>query len=156
MKADRPDIRAKALEREIMWGEATGPMQARNSAKNLWDTFKLARYGKAFIIAGYDSAPLVQVIDSQGTYMGLYLKARGVMLLEEVGTFIIPTRKEMMPAFVATLPTLELSVEHVRKLSNGKINEPIEKIVGAPGRQDSEEAFVVGTTRMLATTLSPL
>ncbi|KAF9573381.1 hypothetical protein BGW38_008440, partial [Lunasporangiospora selenospora] len=41
MGADRPDIRAKAMEREIMWGEVTGPIQARVNAKNLWDTFKL-------------------------------------------------------------------------------------------------------------------
>ncbi|KAF9537511.1 hypothetical protein EC957_008063 [Mortierella hygrophila] len=122
LKADRLDIRAKALEREILWGEVTGPIQARNNAKNLWDIFKLARYGKAFIIAGNDSAPLVQVIDNHGAYMKLHLKARGLMLLEEVGTFVIPTRKEMVPALVATLPTLELLKEHVKKLSNGEVN----------------------------------
>ncbi|KAF9112366.1 hypothetical protein BGX27_003472 [Mortierella sp. AM989] len=124
MKADRPDIRAKALEREIMWGEVTGPIQARCNAKNIWDTFKLARYGKAFIIAGNDFAPLVQVIDNQGSYMRLYLKTRGVMILEEIGTFVIPTRKEMVPALVATLPTLELLKEHLKKLTNGgKVNQ---------------------------------
>ncbi|KAG0346143.1 hypothetical protein BG004_002346 [Podila humilis] len=120
MKADRPDIRAMAMDQEIMWGEVTGPIQSRCSAKNLWDTYKLARYGKAFIIAGNDSAPLIQVIDDQGSYMRLYLKTRGMMILEEVGTFVIPTRKEMVPALVATLPTLELLKEHVKKLSDGR------------------------------------
>ncbi|KAF9159199.1 hypothetical protein BGX21_002992 [Mortierella sp. AD011] len=123
LKAGRPDIRAKALERELLWGEATGPIQARNNAKNLWDTFKLARYGKAFIIAGNDSAPLVQIIDNHGSYMRLYLKVRGVMLLEEVGTFVVPTRKEMVPALVATLPTLELLKEHVKEVRNRKANQ---------------------------------
>ncbi|KAF9086057.1 hypothetical protein BGX27_003276, partial [Mortierella sp. AM989] len=123
LKAYRPDIRAKALERELLWGEVTGPIQARNNAKNLWDTFKLVRYGKAFIIAGNDSAPLVQVIDNHGTYMRLNLKVRGVMLLEEIGTFVIPTRKEMVPALVATLPTLELLKEHLKEVSNGKTSQ---------------------------------
>ncbi|KAF9917565.1 hypothetical protein FBU30_000703 [Linnemannia zychae] len=108
MKADRPDIRATAQRREILWGEVTSPQQARHNAKNQWDTFKLARYGKAFIIAGNDSALLVQVIGDCGTFMRLYLKKRGVMVLEEVNTFVIPTRKELVPALVATLPTLEL------------------------------------------------
>ncbi|KAF9542498.1 hypothetical protein BGW38_009786 [Lunasporangiospora selenospora] len=56
--------------------------------------------------------------------MRLYLKTRGVMILEEVGTFVIPTRKEMVPALVATLPTLELLKEHMKKLSNdGKVSQ---------------------------------
>ncbi|KAI8595727.1 hypothetical protein EDD21DRAFT_390372 [Dissophora ornata] len=135
MKADRPDIRAKAMEREIMWGEVTGPIQARSNVKNVWDTLKLARYGKAFIIAGNDFAPLVQVIDNQGSYMRLYLKTRGVMILEEIGTFVIPTRKEMVPALVATLPTLELLKEHVKELSN---NRKINQLKRSWGHRDNE------------------
>ncbi|KAI1297533.1 hypothetical protein EDD11_007113 [Mortierella claussenii] len=123
LKADRPDIRAKANGQELLWGEVTGPIQAGNNAKNLWDTYKLARYGKAFITAGNDSAPLVQVINDHGTYMRLYLKVRGVMILEEVGTFVIPTRKAMVPALVATLPTLEILKEHMKKMGSGKSNQ---------------------------------
>ncbi|KAF9426345.1 hypothetical protein BGZ76_002807, partial [Entomortierella beljakovae] len=116
-RADRPDIRAKLSEQELLWGEITGPKQAGNKAKNLWDMFKLVRYGKAFIVAGNDSAPLVQVIGNLGTYMRLYIKVRGVMVLEEAGIFIIPTFKAMVPSFVATLPTLELLKINLRKMS---------------------------------------
>lgn len=108
MKADRPDIRARALGQELLWGEVTGPTQAMNKAKVCWDTFKLARFGKAFIMAGNNSAPLVQVVGNLGTYLRLYLKVRGVMILEEVDTFIVPMCKAMVPSLVATLPTLEL------------------------------------------------
>ena len=108
LRADRPDIRAKLSGQEVLWGEITGPMQSGNRAKNLWDIFKLARYGKAFIVDGNDYAPLVQVIGGLGTYLRLYVKVRGVMVLEEVGTIIIPTFKAMVPSLLATLPTLEL------------------------------------------------
>ncbi|KAF9085301.1 hypothetical protein BGX27_003505, partial [Mortierella sp. AM989] len=74
LRADRPDLRAKLSGQEILWGEITGPMQTGSKAKNLWDMFKLARFGKAFIIDGNDSAPLVQIFGSFGTYMTLYLK----------------------------------------------------------------------------------
>ncbi|KAF9158872.1 hypothetical protein BGX21_000197 [Mortierella sp. AD011] len=80
---------------------------------------KLARFGKAFIIAGNDSVPLVQIIDSLGTYMRLYLKMRGVMVLDEVGTFVVPTHKAMVQSLVATLPTLELLKIHLREMNNG-------------------------------------
>ncbi|KAG0023831.1 hypothetical protein BGZ80_007853 [Entomortierella chlamydospora] len=108
LRADRPDLRAKFSGQEILWGEITGPTQAGCKVKNLWDMYKLARFGKAFIVAGNDSAPLVQIIGSLGTYMRLYMKMRGVMILEEVGTFVVPTYKAMIPSLVATLPTLEL------------------------------------------------
>ncbi|KAI8602512.1 hypothetical protein EDD21DRAFT_371612, partial [Dissophora ornata] len=123
LKADRPDIRGKAFGQEVLWGEVTGPTQAGNNAKNLWDTYKLARFGKASIIAGKESAPLVQVIDDHGTYMRLYLKVRGVMILEELGEFVIPTRKSLVPALVATLPTLELLKEHLKEASHEKVSE---------------------------------
>ncbi|KAI8604034.1 hypothetical protein EDD21DRAFT_438819 [Dissophora ornata] len=83
------DVRAKALEQGLLWGELAGPIQARNNAKDPWDTFKLVRYGKAFAIAA--------VSESEGR------DARG-----RSRTFIISTGKEMVPALVATLPTLEL------------------------------------------------
>ncbi|KAG0275038.1 hypothetical protein BGZ96_003977 [Linnemannia gamsii] len=108
LRADRPDLRAKLSGQELLWGEITGPTQTGNKAKNLWDTFKLARFGKTSIVDGNDYAPLVQVIGSRGTYLRLYVKVRGVMVLEEAGTFIVPTFKAMVPSLVATLPTLEL------------------------------------------------
>ncbi|KAF9581692.1 hypothetical protein BGW38_001197 [Lunasporangiospora selenospora] len=118
VKADRPDIRATALGQELLWGEVTRPAQARNIAKVCWDTYKLARFGKSFILAGNESAPLVQIVGSLGTYMKLYLKIRGVMILEEVDTFIVLTCKAMVPSLVATLPTLELLKDHVKEVSS--------------------------------------
>ncbi|KAF8950011.1 hypothetical protein BGZ46_004806 [Entomortierella lignicola] len=118
LRADRPDLRAKLSGQEILWGEITGPTQTGSKVKNLWDMYKLARFGKAFIVAGNDSAPLVQIIGSLGTYMRLYLKVRGVMILEEVGTFVVPTYKAMIPSLVATLPTLELLKIHLREMNN--------------------------------------
>ncbi|KAG9067142.1 hypothetical protein KI688_011923 [Linnemannia hyalina] len=113
LRADRPDIRAMLSGREVLWGEITGPTQTGNKAKNLWDTFKLVRFGKSFIADGNDHAPLVQVIGSHGTYMRVFIKVRGVMVLEQVGTFTVPTSKAMVPSLVATLPTLELLKEVV-------------------------------------------
>ncbi|KAF9081849.1 hypothetical protein BGX27_004745, partial [Mortierella sp. AM989] len=85
---------------------ATKEALQTSKAKNLWDTFKLARFGKAFVIDRNDSAPLVQIIGSFGTYMTLYLKVRGVMILEEAGTFVVPTYKAMVPSLL--LPRTKL------------------------------------------------
>ncbi|KAF9358348.1 hypothetical protein BGX26_001937 [Mortierella sp. AD094] len=54
--ADRPHLRAKLSGHKILRGEIAGPTQTGCRAKDLWDTFKLARFGKAFIVDGNDSA----------------------------------------------------------------------------------------------------
>ncbi|KAF9427888.1 hypothetical protein BGZ94_003939 [Podila epigama] len=55
--------------------------------------------------------------DNQGVYYKLSLKTRGVMMMKEVGTFVVPTRKQMVPALVGTLPTLQLLKDDVDKLA---------------------------------------
>jgi hypothetical protein len=89
-----------------MYGEVTGLGQEHNTWKNDWDLFRLARFGKAFLDDGFEVAPLVQVVFSNATYMRLTVGARGMYLLQEVGTFVIPTMVSMIPALFATLPTL--------------------------------------------------
>ncbi|KAF9282998.1 hypothetical protein BGZ68_005621 [Mortierella alpina] len=42
LKPDRPDMRAMAFEKEVCWGEVTGPAQETNEAKNMWDMYRLA------------------------------------------------------------------------------------------------------------------
>lgn len=95
-----------AYGKEVCWGEVTGPAQETFDGKNQWDTYRLVRFGKAFLDEGNDMAPLLQVIYSNASYLRLSAKTRGVLLLEEIGTFIIPTTTAMIPSLFATIPTL--------------------------------------------------
>ncbi|KAF9176467.1 hypothetical protein BGZ51_000582, partial [Haplosporangium sp. Z 767] len=106
LKPDRPDIRALAFGKEICWGEVTGPAQVTNDGKNMWDMYRLARFGKAFLDAGNEIAPLFQVLHSNACYMRLSTKTRGMFLLEEIGSFVVPTTVAMIPSLLATLPTV--------------------------------------------------
>lgn len=99
-------MRAIAFEKEVCWGEVTGPAQETNEAKNMWDMYRLVRFGKAFLDAGNDTAPLFQVIYSNASYMRLTTRTRGIFLLEEIGVFVVPTTIAMIPSLFATLPTL--------------------------------------------------
>ncbi|KAF8924617.1 hypothetical protein BGZ58_001615 [Dissophora ornata] len=106
LKPDRPDIVVKARGREVLYGEVTGLSQENAEWKNKWDLFRLARFGKAFLDDGNEVAPLLQVVYSNGTFMRLTVKVRGIFLLQEVGSFVVPTAVSMIPALLATLPTL--------------------------------------------------
>ncbi|KAF9579810.1 hypothetical protein BGW38_003778, partial [Lunasporangiospora selenospora] len=106
VKPDRPDITIKARNCEILYGEVTGLTHEHNTWKNNWDLYRLARFGKALLNDGFEVAPLVQVVYSNATYMRLTVRARGMYLLQEVESFVIPTTVSMIPALLATLPTL--------------------------------------------------
>ncbi len=89
-----------------MLGEVTGPAQEINAAKNQWDKYRLARFGKALLDVGHAMAPLIQVVYSNAAYFGLSVKTRGPMLIEEIGTFVVPTTTATIPSLFATIPTL--------------------------------------------------
>ncbi|KAG0196578.1 hypothetical protein BGX28_009964 [Mortierella sp. GBA30] len=122
LKPDRPDMRALAFGKEICWGEVTGPSQETNDSKNMWDMYRLARFGKAFLDAGNEIAPLFQVVHSNACYMRLSTKARGMFLLEEIGSFIVPTTIAMIPSLFATLPTLLVAKSDIQKIGNSNVN----------------------------------
>ncbi|GJJ79271.1 hypothetical protein EMPS_11632 [Entomortierella parvispora] len=122
LKPDRPDIRAVAYGKEVCWGEVTGPSQETFDAKNQWDTYRLARFGKSFLDAGNNVAPLLQIVYSNASYLRLFPKTRGIFLLEEVGTFIIPTTIAMIPSLFATIPTLLVAKADIRKICEGDLN----------------------------------
>ncbi|KAG9061598.1 hypothetical protein KI688_007177 [Linnemannia hyalina] len=106
IKADRPDILIKIRGQEAVFGEVTGPAQAGHTAKNAWDLFRLARFGKAFLDHGNSVAPLLQIVYNNGTFMCLTIKTRGMFILEEIGSFEVPTKVAAIPALAATIPTL--------------------------------------------------
>ncbi|KAG0260681.1 hypothetical protein BG011_001688, partial [Mortierella polycephala] len=110
IKPDRPDVAVKIGDREVLYGEVTGPSQEHWDFKNKWDLYRLVRFGKAFLDAGNSFAPLIQVIYMNGSYMRLCVKTRGMYLLEEVGQFVVPTTLTMIPSLLASLPTL-LSIQ---------------------------------------------
>ncbi|KAF9104821.1 hypothetical protein BGX27_009925, partial [Mortierella sp. AM989] len=122
LKADRPDIRAMAFDREICWGEMTGLTQETNTAKNQWGTYRLARFGKVFLDEGHSMAPLIQVTHSHGSYFRLSTKTRGLMLLEEAGTFVISTITAMIPSLFATIPTLLIAKTDIHTIANGDLS----------------------------------
>ncbi|KAF9899723.1 hypothetical protein BX616_002870 [Lobosporangium transversale] len=64
--------------------------------------YRLARFGKAFL----DERHLIQVIYSNASYFRLSVKTRDLMLLEEIGTFVVPTTTATIPSLFATDPTL--------------------------------------------------
>ncbi|KAF9180070.1 hypothetical protein BGZ51_006457 [Haplosporangium sp. Z 767] len=122
LKADQPDIRAMVFEKEVCWGEVTGPVQETNAAKNQWDRYRLAHFGKAFLDEGHAMAPLIQVIYSQASYFRLSAKIRGLILLEEVGTFVIPTTTATIPSLFATIPTLLVAKADIQRISDGDLH----------------------------------
>ncbi|KAF9921079.1 hypothetical protein FBU30_008932 [Linnemannia zychae] len=83
IKPDRPDILVKVSDHEILYGEITGPAQVNHIAKNNWDLFRLARFGKAFLDKGHVTIPLLQVVYDCVSVMRLSMKERGVYLLDE-------------------------------------------------------------------------
>ncbi|KAF9409440.1 hypothetical protein BGZ76_005689, partial [Entomortierella beljakovae] len=105
-RPDRPDIVARAYGEEILFGEVTGPCQENFAAKNAWDLYRISRYGKSLLDQGYSRAPLIQIVHSEGHYMRMKVKARGMFLLESMGSFVIPTSIEMVPSLLGTLQTL--------------------------------------------------
>jgi hypothetical protein len=106
MKPDRPDMTAKVDNTEIAFGEISGPAKENSVWKNNWDFFRTVRYGKAFLQAGHKMAPLFQIIYTKGTYMRLKEAKRGMLVLEEVGPFTIPTTVEMITMFMTNIQTL--------------------------------------------------
>ncbi|KAF9089140.1 hypothetical protein BGX27_002550, partial [Mortierella sp. AM989] len=105
LKPDRPDITVKAQDHEILFGEITGPCQVNNDAKNKWDLFRLARFGKAFLDKGNGFVPLLQVVHQSGSMMRLQAKVRVMYFLERVGRLTIPCTLSTVPTLLATLPT---------------------------------------------------
>ncbi|KAF9993447.1 hypothetical protein BGZ79_001854, partial [Entomortierella chlamydospora] len=106
VKPDRPDISIKISGQEVLFGEVSGPHQQTNESKNKWDLFRLMRSGKAFLDAGNRIAPLIQAIYSNGKYMRLVVKTRGMHLLEEVGSFAIPTTIITISSLISSLSVL--------------------------------------------------
>ncbi|KAG0351771.1 hypothetical protein BGZ54_003107 [Gamsiella multidivaricata] len=122
IKADRPDILIRIRGQEAVFGEVTGPAQAGHTAKNAWDLFRLARFGKAFLDNGNSVAPLLQVVYNNGTFMRLTIKTRGMFILEEIGAFEVPTKVAGIPALAATLPTLLAARDDVQQILDGDMN----------------------------------
>ncbi|KAF9944110.1 hypothetical protein BGZ70_005031, partial [Mortierella alpina] len=54
-------------------------------------------------------APLMQIVHGKGVYMRLTTKARGMCVLERMGSFVVPTSVDMIPSLLATIPTLSAS-----------------------------------------------
>ncbi|KAF9082530.1 hypothetical protein BGX27_004465, partial [Mortierella sp. AM989] len=106
IKADRPDIAIKIGNKEVLYGEITGPAHENSFGKNQWDLFRLARFGKSFLDAGNKFIPLLQIIYTFGSFMRLKEKTRGMYLLLEVGHFTIPTNLTEVGALQKSLPTL--------------------------------------------------
>ncbi|KAI8596677.1 hypothetical protein EDD21DRAFT_240593 [Dissophora ornata] len=119
VRADRPDITAKIGRRELLIGEVTGPCQETNHAKNAWDLYRLARFGKA-LLGSRPFAPLIQIVHTKGVYMRLTVKARGMFLLERVGTFVVPTSIDMVPSLLGTIQTLAAAKEDLAVLMEQK------------------------------------
>ncbi|KAF9114428.1 hypothetical protein BGW39_003357, partial [Mortierella sp. 14UC] len=119
MRPDRPDIVAKIGGRELLLGEVTGPCQETYSAKNAWDLYRLARFGKS-LLGDNPFAPLMQIVHTKGVYMRLTNKARGMFLLERVGTFVIPTSVDMLPSLLGTIQTLSTAKNDLAMLLEHK------------------------------------
>ncbi|KAF9273030.1 hypothetical protein BGZ88_004150 [Linnemannia elongata] len=122
IKADRPDILIRIRGQEAVFGEVTGPAQAGHTAKNAWDLFRLARFGKAFLDHGNSVAPLLQIVYNNGTFMRLTIKTRGMFILEEIGAFEVPTKVAAIPALAATIPTLLAAQDDVQQILEGNMN----------------------------------
>ncbi|KAF9187324.1 hypothetical protein BGZ51_001414 [Haplosporangium sp. Z 767] len=123
IKADRPDVVVKVRGHEVFFGEVTDLAQASNISKCTWDTFKLTRFAKSFLENGNDIAPVIQMIYTSGSYLRLYVKARGMFFLEEVGCFEAPSSISRTPSLVATLPTLLVTQGDLIKILQSNSNE---------------------------------
>ncbi|KAG0376888.1 hypothetical protein BGX24_007059 [Mortierella sp. AD032] len=119
MRPDRPDIIAKIGRRELLFGEVTGPCQETYRAKNAWDFFRLARFGKS-LLGDNPFAPLIQIVHTKGVYMRLKVMARGMFLLERVGAFVIPTSVDMLPSLLGTIQTLSAAKDDLDMLLEHK------------------------------------
>ncbi|KAF9578657.1 hypothetical protein BGW38_005438 [Lunasporangiospora selenospora] len=106
VKPDRPDFKVVAGNKEVAFGEVTGPCQRNDRKKNGWDLYRLSRFGTAVLNQGAEVVPLVQVVADSGTIYRHIVKDRGVMVLAEVGVFLVPTTTIHMGALLASLPTL--------------------------------------------------
>ncbi|KAG0257015.1 hypothetical protein BGZ95_005347 [Linnemannia exigua] len=93
-------------EKEVSFGEVTGPTQRNDKKKNGWDLYRLSRFGTAVLNEGAPVVPLIQVVADVGTVYRHFVKARGIMVLAEVGVFSVPTATIHMGALLASLPTL--------------------------------------------------
>ncbi|KAF9178170.1 hypothetical protein BGZ51_008041 [Haplosporangium sp. Z 767] len=122
LKPDRPDIAIKVHGQEVFYGEVTGPARENNEVKVKWDFFRLVRFGKAFLDGGNKLAPLIQVVYTNGTYMRLSVKTRGIYLLEEVGSFVVPTTVATIPSFLASLPTLLAAKDDLKTILDSDLN----------------------------------
>ncbi|KAG0012173.1 hypothetical protein BGZ80_000150 [Entomortierella chlamydospora] len=122
IKADRPDIVIKFRGQEVLFGEVTGPAQAGHTAKNAWDLFRLARFGKAFLDQGNSVAPLLQIVYNNGSFMRLTIRTRGMFILKEIGAFEVPTKVAAIPTLAATIPTLLAARDDVHRILNGDMN----------------------------------
>ncbi|KAG0002738.1 hypothetical protein BGZ65_002357 [Modicella reniformis] len=91
--------------------------------KNNWDFFRTVRYGKAFLQTGHRMAPLFQIIYTKGTYMRLKEAKRGMLVLEEVGPFTIPTTVEMITMFMTNIQTLMVAQADIERISTGPLNQ---------------------------------
>ncbi|KAF9132950.1 hypothetical protein BGW39_010941 [Mortierella sp. 14UC] len=87
VSADRPDFIAKYRNQEILWIGATGHAQQRNLAKNNWELFRLARFGKYSLVCGLPYAPVVQVVHDRAVYYSLSVPIRGIYLTKRIGAF---------------------------------------------------------------------
>ncbi|KAI1316995.1 hypothetical protein EDD11_009154 [Mortierella claussenii] len=105
-KPDRPDFKVMIGEKEVAFGEVTGPVQRNDRRKNGWDLYRLSRFGTAVLNEGAPVVPLVQVIADVGTVYRHFVKARGIMVLAEVGVFSAPTATIHLGALLASLPSL--------------------------------------------------
>ncbi|KAF8933515.1 hypothetical protein BGZ47_010833 [Haplosporangium gracile] len=105
-KPDRPDFKVMIGEKEVSFGEVTGPTQRNDKKKSGWDLYRLSRFGTAVLNEGALVVPLIQVVADVGTVYRHFVKARGIMVLAEVGVFSVPTATIHMGALLASLPTL--------------------------------------------------
>ncbi|KAG0200220.1 hypothetical protein BGX33_011140 [Mortierella sp. NVP41] len=114
---DRADLVGKYKKEEFLFVEVTGDAQRHNIRKNNWDSYRLARFGKARLDAGYSTAIMIQVIHRQDVVYTMDMPIRGVMLMSQVGTFVVPTDIVSIPSLIATLPTLFAVQDRVRSLT---------------------------------------
>ncbi|KAG0294374.1 hypothetical protein BGZ98_001785 [Dissophora globulifera] len=122
LEANRADIVAQIRDHEVMFGEVTGPAQVGNAAKNHWDLYRLARFGKSFLQAGNKLAPLVQLLHAEGTYYTMSDKMRGIFLMEKVASFHVPTSKAELAQFLVTLPALYALKDDLETIKNEDVN----------------------------------
>ncbi|KAF9954738.1 hypothetical protein BGZ65_003841, partial [Modicella reniformis] len=117
LKPDRPDIVGLVRGDEVVFCEVSGPSQANATIKNNWDLFRLSRFAKSSLHEGYGVSPLLQIIYTEGKYMRMTVRSRGVYYLEKVGVFVVPTTLTTIPALLATLPTLQAAQDDINELT---------------------------------------